>query len=53
MPLAPTVKVTLTPAVTLWPTGWVVIAGATAAALTVSTALELVTEVTLFVATKV
>ena len=44
-------KVTLAPAVTVWLAGWVVMAGATTAGLTVSVAAALVAEPALLLTT--
>jgi hypothetical protein len=49
VPLATTVNVALAPVVTLWLEGCVVIVGAVAAALTVSVAVLLVVDPTVFV----
>jgi hypothetical protein len=51
VPLAAAVKLAVCPAVTVWLTGCVVIAGATAAAFTVSVAALLVTVPAVFVTT--
>src|SRR5260370_20689150 len=51
VPAAVTVNVAVCPAVTVWFAGWVVIVGATGAALTVSVADALVTVPAVFVTT--
>jgi hypothetical protein len=51
VPLATTVKLAVCPAVTVWFTGCVVIAGATGAGFTVSVAAALVTVPAVFVTT--
>ena len=51
MPVATTRNVTLAPAVTVWLAGWVVIAGAAGAGVTVRVATPLVTDPAEFVTT--